>query len=623
MCICRRRWADGSKAAGNGEEGMRTQITELRAAMAREGVDVYMVTMDDDHQSEYVGAHYREIAELSGFTGSAGTLVVTKDEAGLWTDGRYFVQAAAQLMDSGVKLMKMGEPDTPDIQDYIVAHTPEHGAFGFNGKCVSCTLGVQLGEKLELKHAVVHAKKDLAGEVWKNRPAPHYSTIFILDEKYAGESAQSKLSRLAEELGRMEAGAHVISTLDDIAWLLNLRADDIPNNPVFLAFFLIDGGEMRLYTAKEHLTDAVFKYLAGLGVDVVTDPDQIYPDLKKLRSQAVLLETGKTNFALVSSLPDHIRVIDRILPTTVMKCKKNPVECENLKRAHLKDGVALTKFMYWFRTHVGREPMTEWSAAEKLHEFRAQNEGFLDESFTTISAYGPNAAMCHYAPSSEQSAEILPKGLYLVDSGGQYYEGTTDVTRTWACGPTTKEERCSFTLSVIANLRLADARFLEGTNGVALDYIAREPFWTRGLNYNHGTGHGVGYLLNVHERPVGIRYRIVPERQDAWPFSEGMFVSDEPGLYIEGSHGVRTENMLMCVNDYRNEYGQFCRFETYTLCPLDREALEPELMTVRDKELYNAYQQKVYDALSPYMSEEERCWLSELCRSLEPDAVNA
>ena len=600
---------------------MRKQIEALRSVMAQEGVDVYMATMDDDHQSEYVGAYYRVIAELSGFTGSAGTLVVTKDEAGLWTDGRYFVQAAAQLAGSGVQLMKLGEPETPDMQEFIAAHMPEGGTFGFNGKCVSCTLGVQLGEKLDAKHARIQARKDLAGEVWENRPAPYYSPIYILDEKYAGESAAEKLNRLEKEMRQMEAGAHVISTLDDIAWLLNLRADDIPNNPVFLSFFLIDEGKKRLYTAKEHLTPEVEAYLKALAVEVITDTDQIYKDLHEIKAQTILLETGKTNYALVSSLPDRIRVIDHMLPTTIMKCKKNRIECENIRKAHLKDGVALTKFMYWFRTHVGKEPMTEWSVAEKLHTFRAAAEGFLDESFTTISAYGANAAMCHYSPSAENSAEILPMGLYLVDSGGQYYEGTTDVTRTWACGPTTKEERESFTLSVISNLRLADAHFLEGTNGVALDYIAREPFWSRGLNYNHGTGHGVGYLLNVHERPVGIRYRIVPERQDSWPFSEGMLVSDEPGLYIEGSHGVRTENLLMCVNDYRNEYGQFCKFEAYTLCPFDREALEPSLMTAHDKALYNAYQGMVCEKLSPFMTEEERGWLLDICRPL-PETEN-
>ena len=595
---------------------MREQLNALRQEMRRAGVDVYLVTMDDDHQSEYVDAHYREIAELTGFTGSAGTLVVTMQEAGLWTDGRYFVQAAAQLADSGVTLMRMGEPDTPAMEAWLLDAVPERGCLGFYGACISATLGEELADRLSAKHARVAAEQDLPDAVWQNRPKARCTKLWILEECYAGQAAKEKLATLRAKLAEYGAGAHVITTLDDIAWLLNLRADDVPNNPVFSAFFLIDGKKTRLYTVEGHLTEAVCAYLTGLGVEVVTDMQAVYRDVAALSSDRILLERDKTNYALVHVLPASVKIVEHMLPTTEMKCRKNPVEMANLKQAHLKDGTALTKFMYWFKQTLGKERMTECSAAEKLHAFRAEQEGFLDESFGTISAYGTNAAMCHYAPSPEHDTVIEERGLYLVDSGGQYYEGTTDVTRTWACGPITKEERTSLTLSVIANMRLAAARFLEGTNGVALDYIAREPFWTRGLNFNHGSGHGVGYLLNVHERPVGIRYRIVPERQDSYPFSEGMFVSDEPGLYIEGSHGVRTENLLMCVNDYRNEYGQFCKFETYTLCPIDKDALDVSLMTDRDLELFNAYQKKVYEALSPRLTEAERTWLAEICAPL-------
>lgn len=592
---------------------MREQITELRKLMQDEGMDVYFVTMDDDHQSEYVGAHYRAIAELTGFTGSAGTLVVTKDEAGLWTDGRYFVQAAKQLEGSGVRLMKMGEPETPELTDYIAEKLPEGGVLGFNGTCVSDTQAEALAEKLFKKRVRFSYEKDLPGMIWKNRPAPAATPCFILEEKYAGKSAAQKLSELREALRGFGADAHVITMLDDIAWLLNLRADDVPCNPVFLSFLLLDGDETKLYISKPHLTDGVCAYLKELGVKVVTDVAQIYADVRALSGKTVLLEKDKTNYALVQSVGNGCRILNKMLPTTIAKAHKNPVEMENLRLAHVKDGVALTKFMYWFKQNIGKTPMTEWSTVEKLHGFRAQQAHFLEDSFGTIAAYGANAAMCHYSPSPEHDTKIEPKGLYLVDSGGQYLEGTTDVTRTWACGPCTDTERRDLTLSVVANMRLADAKFLAGTVGVALDYIAREPFWTRGLNFNHGTGHGVGYCLNVHERPVGIRYKLVPERQDSYPFSEGMFVSDEPGLYIEGSHGVRTENMLMCVNDYRNEYGQFCRFEAYTLCPIDKEALDLSVMEDRDIALLNAYHKKVYDKLAEHMDEAERAWLSEAC----------
>ena len=595
---------------------MREQITKLRAAMQSAGIDVYYVTMDDDHQSEYVGSYYREIAELTGFTGSAGKLLVTADEAALWTDGRYFVQAAAQLAGSGVVLMKQGEPGTPELSAYAKAHMPEGGTLGFNGSCVAQTEAAALIEALSGKHISVCWEKDLPDGIWEDRPAPAAEPLFILSEKYAGKGAAEKLSWLREKLSDLGADAHVITSLDDIAWLLNLRGDDIPCNPVFLSFLLIDGAETKLYLTEGHLTDEIRAYLKELGITTVTDVSRIYADVAGLSHKTILMEREKTNYALISSVPGDCRILDRMLPTTIAKAKKNPVEMENLRLAHIKDGTALTRFIYWFKQNVGKTEMTEWSTAQKLHAFRAEETHFLGDSFTTIAAYGKNAAMCHYAPTKEQHDEIRAEGMYLVDSGGQYLEGTTDVTRTIACGPVSPVEKRDFTLSVIANLRLADARFLEGTSGLALDYIAREPFWTRGLNYNHGTGHGVGYCLNVHERPVGIRYKLTAASREGSPLSEGAFVSDEPGLYIEGSHGVRTENMLMCVNDYSNEYGQFCRFETYTLCPVDRELLDLSIMTDRDIELLNAYHKKVQDALLPRLSKEEGAWLLQACAPL-------
>lgn len=595
---------------------MRAQLEALRSRMAEYGIDVYLITMDDDHQSEYVGAYYREIAEVSGFTGSAGKLVVTKDEAGLWTDGRYFVQAAKQLKDTGIELMKMGEPETPEIEDYIYDKIPADGCFGFNGKCIGYVEAKGICDKLEDKNIKIASSKDVVDEIWKDRPAPDYTKMFVLDEKYAGRKASEKLAELKNKMSDLKAEAHVITMLDDIAWLLNMRAADIPHNPVFLSFLLINGDDVCLYTDKEHLTPETEEYLSSINVRVNTNTEEIYTDVNRLDVKSILMEEDKTNYALVNAVPKSTRIINMMLPSTIAKAVKNQTEMENLRKAHLKDGAAVTKFMFWFKQNIGKLPMTEWSVLLKLHEFRSSMEGFLDESFSTISAYGSNAAMCHYSPSSENDTVIEPRGLYLVDSGGQYYEGTTDITRTWACGEITKEESTSLTLSVMGNLRLAAAKFLKGTNGVALDYIAREPFWTRGLNYNHGTGHGVGYLLNVHERPVGIRYRLVPERQDSYPMEEGLYVSDEPGLYIEGSHGVRTENMLLCVNDYSNEYGQFCKFETCTLCPIDKSALNVDIMEDRDIELLNAYHENVYNKLESFMNEEEKQWLMEVCSPL-------
>ena len=595
---------------------MRNELKLLREAMQREHIDVYLITMDDDHQSEYVGDHYKEIRFISGFTGSAGKLVVTAGDAGLWTDGRYFVQAEAELKDSGIRLMRMGQPETPDIMDYICESVGEGGSLGFCGSCVSFTEAKELKRRLSRKQAHIVSDIDLPGEFWNGRPVKASKPVFILEDKYAGESAADKLKRLRAELCRLGARSHVITSLDDIAWLLNLRGDDVAYNPVFRSFMLFDGDRIRLYIDKGHLSSEIEGYINDLGIEVDTEEEHFYQDVRKLKEGPLLLESGKINALCGLSIPEGMEFIDRMMPTTLMKARKNKTEMANLKRAHLKDGLSLTRFMYWFKENVSSGRLTEWGCVEKLHEFRAANESFLGESFSTISAYGANAAMCHYSPSKEHDTVIEPKGLYLVDSGGQYLEGTTDVTRTWSCGPVTDEERTSLTLSVIANMRLADARFLEGTGGAALDYIAREPFWRRGLNFDHGTGHGVGYLLNVHERPVGIRYKAVPERQDQYPFAEGMYVSDEPGLYIEGSHGVRTENMLMCMNDHKNAYGQFCRFEAYTLCPIDKYALDTSIMEKRDIELFNAYHAKVYKELSPYMEGDELSWLKDMCEPL-------
>lgn len=595
---------------------MKKELEKLRRKMSEYGIDVYLITMDDEHQSEYVGAHYREIAYISGFTGSAGKLVVTAEKAGLFTDGRYFVQAERQLEATGIDLMRMGEKETPDISDYISDNMPMGGCFGFNGKTVAYSEARGLLEKLEAKNAAVKSDRDVAGEVWEDRPAHDYKKIFVLEEKYSGEPAKEKLERLRKRMAELNADVNIITMLDDIAWTLNLRGDDIPCNPVFLAYLQVSKDRAVLYTAGEHLTDEMRGYLSDIGVELCEDPERIYDDVRELEGR-ILIEEEKTNYELVSRIPSGCRIINRLLPTTLMKCVKNETERENLIKAHIKDGVALTRYMYWFKKNIGKIPMTEMSTSRKLHEFRSGNEGFKDESFTTISAYGSNAAMCHYSPSDENDTVIEPKGLYLVDSGGQYLEGTTDVTRTWACGDLTEEERLHFTLSVMSMLRLADTRFPDGTCGVALDYAAREEFWKRGLNFNHGTGHGVGYFLNVHERPVGIRYKIVPERLDSYPFHEGMLVSDEPGMYIEGSHGVRTENLLLCERDYENEFGTFLKFRIVTMAPIDTEALDLSVMTENDVRLLNEYHEKVYENISPYLEGEEKLWLREATRAVE------
>lgn len=591
---------------------MNEQLLRLREEMQRESMDIYLITMDDDHQSEYVGQHFKEIAEISGFTGSAGTLVVSAEKAALWTDGRYFVQAETQLENSGVSLMRAGQKDVPTITDYICANIPENGVLGFNGKCVSYTQIKAILAALESKHVRVAYLNDIPDRLWIERPQKICAPCYVLEEKYAGMGASEKLKRVKNVMKDCGAQIHLIPTLDDVAWLLNMRGNDTPCNPVFSAFLMIHNDKVTLYTDEGHLTGNVTAHLLDLGVAIKDEPE-IYKDIRLLENEVILVEEEETSYALIQAIPKSVTRINRVLPTTLMKCLKNTTEMQNLKRAHIKDGIAVTKFMHWFKKNIGKIPMSEWSTVEKIEELRKEQEGFVEDSFTTIAAYGKNAAMCHYAPSKEKDTEIHPKGLYLLDSGGQYFEGTTDITRTWACGPCSEEEKRHYTYCVIANLRLADARFLEGVSGLALDYAAREIFWKNGLDFNHGTGHGVGYMLTVHERPVGIRYKIVPERMDSYPLFEGAFLSDEPGVYIEGSHGVRIENLMMCLRDFKNEFGQFMRFEVYTLCPMDTEILLTGIMSDRDIELLNSYHEKVYKNLSPYMSAEERSWLSVVC----------
>ena len=414
---------------------------------------------------------------------------------------------------------------------------------------------------------------------------------------------------------KAKATVHVLTTLDDIVWLLNIRGNDIPFNPVVLSYVAVTEKEFFLFINEKTLDGQVREYLKGLNV-VVKPYEEIYQFVRSLRGERVLLESSRVNFSIKNSLDSSNRIIDRMNPTVMAKAVKNPVEIENERRAHIKDGVAMTKFIFWLKKNIGTMDMTEISASIYLEELRRQQEGNLGLSFNTISAYGENAAMCHYSATPESNKVLEPRGLYLIDSGGQYYEGTTDITRTVALGLVTDEEREHFTLVAMSMLRLGHAKFLYGCRGLSLDYIARQPMWERGLNYNHGTGHGVGYLLNVHERPNGIRYKMVPERMDSAVMEEGMICSDEPGIYIEGSHGIRTENLIVCRKGEKNEYGQFMEFEYLTFVPIDLDALDVGLMEKRDVEYLNAYHRQVYEKISPYLTDEEKEWLREATREV-------
>lgn len=597
------------------------KIGQLRDRMKELGIDAYLVPTADFHESEYVGEFFKCRHFLTGFNGTAGTAVITMDKAGLWTDGRYFVQAEEQLSGSEIKLYRMGEPEFPTLDEFLEEELPVDGCLGFDGRVVNSELGYGLQNLLQEKNVTINCSKDLVGEIWTSRPAMSCEPIWSLDVKYAGKSTVEKLSDLRDAMKKNKAQIHLMTALDEIAWLFNLRGNDIVNNPVFLSYALITQDEAYLYVQKEAIKEdtkmgkEVCAALAEAKVQV-KEYAEFLQDVAALKNEKILLERKKASFAVCESIDASCRIIDEMNPCATMKAVKNATEIENMRKAHLKDGIAVTKFMYWLKHTIGTCDMTEMTAAHKIEELRAEQGNYIEPSFVTIAAYKENAAMCHYHPSDEVCKKLKPEGLLLVDSGGQYLEGTTDITRTYALGPLTEKEKEYYTIVAAAMLKVSTMKFLHGCRGINLDYTIREAFWKRGLDFAHGTGHGVGYLSNVHERPNGLRWKVVPERQDSAVIEPGMICSDEPGLYFAGDFGTRTENLILCVEDEKNEYGQFLKFEFLTKAPIDLEALDTRFMDDADIERLNTYHKDVYETISPYMNEEEKEWLKHVTREI-------
>lgn len=597
------------------------KIGQLRDRMKELGIDAYLVPTADFHESEYVGEFFKCRHFLTGFNGTAGTAVITMDKAGLWTDGRYFVQAEEQLSGSEIKLYRMGEPEFPTLDEFLEEELPVDGCLGFDGRVVNSELGYGLQNLLQEKNVTINCSKDLVGEIWTSRPAMSCEPIWSLDVKYAGKSTVEKLSDLRDAMKKNKAQIHLMTALDEIAWLFNLRGNDIVNNPVFLSYALITQNEAYLYVQKEAIKEdtkmgkEVCAALAEAKVQV-KEYAEFLQDVAALKNEKILLERKKASFAVCESIDASCRIINEMNPCATMKAVKNATEIENMRKAHLKDGIAVTKFMYWLKHTIGTCDMTEMTAAHKIEELRAEQGNYIEPSFVTIAAYKENAAMCHYHPSDEVCKKLKPEGLLLVDSGGQYLEGTTDITRTYALGPLTEKEKEYYTIVAAAMLKVSTMKFLHGCRGINLDYTIREAFWKRGLDFAHGTGHGVGYLSNVHERPNGLRWKVVPERQDSAVIEPGMICSDEPGLYFAGDFGTRTENLILCVEDEKNEYGQFLKFEFLTKAPIDLEALDTRFMDDADIERLNTYHKDVYETISPYMNDEEKEWLKHVTREI-------
>jgi Xaa-Pro aminopeptidase len=592
------------------------RLKALREEMKQRGIDIYVVPTADFHESEYVGEHFKARKFITGFTGSAGTAVITMTEAGLWTDGRYFVQAAKQLEGSTVTLYRMAEEGVPTVDEFISEKLPQGGCLGFDGRVVNGTWGKRLAAIAGEKAATLFVTEDLIDLIWKDRPALSKKPVFLLEEKYAGKSTADKIADVREKMAEAGADIHILTCLYDIAWLLNVRGGDIESVPVVLSYLVLTKEQCIWFLQEEVLDERLRAYLKENQIETRAY-DAIYEYVPAIGENAtVLMNSSTVNYRICSGLNSTVKVVDASNPTELMRAIKNPVEVDNTRAAHVKDGVAFTKFMYWLKTNVGKIPMTEISASDYLEECRKAQDNFIEISFDTICAYGANAAMMHYAATPESNAVLKPEGFLLVDSGGHYYEGTTDITRTMALGPITDEMRAHFTAVCRSNLNLANAKFLYGCNGQNLDILARGPLWDLGIDYKCGTGHGVGYILNVHEGPNGFRWRKVAERKDSGVFEEGMITTDEPGVYLEGKYGIRTENELVCHKAEKNEYGQFMEFENITYAPIDLDAIDADAMTTREKQLLNDYHKMVYDTIAPYMTKDEQQWLRHYTRAI-------
>lgn len=591
---------------------IQERLQNLRAKMQENGVQAYIIPTSDFHETEYVSDYFACRKYMSGFTGSAGTLVVLTDQAGLWTDGRYFIQAQAQLQDTGITLMKMGQPETPSIEDYICQNLSKGSKVGFDGRVINY-MDYKRYHAIFNSHQIdIVANLDLVNEIWQDRPALPATKTFHYALRYAGVSMEDKLAQVRQAMTREGCASFIITKIDEIAWLFNIRAHDIPHFPVALAYATIEKEKATLYIDASRLDDES-KALFEQSQISVKPYDSIYEDVCSLQGP-VLVDPHFVNSRLALLVQE--KLVEAVDPIVLMKAQKNVTEIENTKWAHIKDGVACTKFMYWLKKNVKSQEITECSAQDQLQQYRKEQENYLEDSFNTICAYKEHAAMMHYSSTPETDVTLKPEGMLLVDSGGQYLEGTTDITRTFVLGEISEEEKHWFTLAMRSHIRLAKAHFLYGCRGLNLDILARGPLWDEDMDYQCGTGHGVGHLSNVHEAPNGFRWRIVPERNDSCVLEEGMIQSDEPGVYKEGEFGIRHENELLVVKGTKNFYGQFMHFEPLTFVPFDLDGIDRSKMTQDEIEWLNAYHAQVYDTLQPYLNDEEKDWLKNATRAL-------
>lgn len=588
----------------------REKLERVRAMMEKEGVDAYYITASDFHQSEYIGDFFKVRQYISGFTGSFGNMVITKDSAALWTDGRYDVQAVEELKDSTITPYVIGKEGTPDLKNWISENIGEGGVVGFDGRTISSKAGREMKNFFEKRGLRIKENLDIVDGFWNMRPAMAKTPAFLLPLGYVGMTYEEKISAVREMMKKEGAEYNILITLDDIAWLYNLRGRDIKNTPVTMAYSIISQEKTILYIEKSKILGKVEEYLNKNHVEI-RGYDDIYEDIKSFEKEdKILIDGNKMNFAIYNKI-SHVNLIDTQLPTTLLKAVKNDIEIENTKKAHIKDGVAVTKFIYWLKKNIGKIEINELDAARKVEELRAEQENYIEPSFNTISAYMSNAAMPHYSATATKYSVLKNRGLYLVDSGGQYLDGTTDITRTIALGELTDELKRDNTLVLKGMLSLSMVKFIAGTTGTNLDILSRKALWEQGLNFNHGTGHGIGHVLGVHEGPHGIR-----QAHNPIPLEPGMIVTNEPGLYIPGAHGIRIENEILVTEYMETVFGKFYQFQPLTFVPIDLDAVEVNLLSQEEREYLNNYHGEVYEKISPFLNEDEKIWLKEYTRAI-------
>ena len=600
---------------------IKDRLEKLRAAMAKNGIDYYIMPTSDYHNSEYSADFFKVREYFCGFDGSNGTLVVSQNFAGMWTDGRYFIQAENQMKGTGVELFKMLNPGVPTIAEFLFDNMKDGETLGFDGKVISTSVGENYEKKLSGKAVKFKIDKDLAENVWTDRPALPCHDMYVLSDELCGRSFKEKLANVRSKMREFGATAHLLSKLDDIMWLTNLRGSDVECNPVALAYAYITFDRFVLFVQEKEVTDEVRAYCDKVGIEL-KDYHEIMNFISEVKLDGnVLCDKRNTNFLTYKTLLGRTKEAGVLLknekdPTEIMKAVKNETELKNIREVYLKDSVVLTKFIYWVKKNVGKIPMTEYTAAEKLDGMRAALPGFIELSFPTISAYKANAAMAHYEATKDNAAEVKADGMLLVDSGATYMGGTTDVTRTIVVGEISEEIKKHYTATVMGMLGLASSKFMEGCTGRNVDTFARMALWEMGIDYNHGTGHGIGYMLNVHEGPHNIRWRFNEGMHEA-VLQPGMIVSDEPGVYIEGSHGIRIENIVEVVERETNEYGRFLGFDHLTYAPIDLEAIDKKYMQPKDIEKLNNYHKMVYEKVSPFIDDEDvKSWLKEATRAI-------